>query len=66
MTIETFLSNILMKQGILAMLVVLLVFLFRRFIIELFKLVKNNTEAMTKNSEALYQIKDVIKNCKKV
>jgi hypothetical protein len=65
MTVETIISNIILKQGILGALVLILIFLFRRFIIELFKLVKNNTEAMTKNSEALYQIKDVIKNCNK-
>lgn len=63
MGIETKILESLMEQSVLGAILVIFVLMFKKFIEKLLKLVENNTEALTKTSDALYQVKDVIKKC---
>lgn len=55
--------NSLLEQGVLGSVLVILFLMFKKFIERLFKVVENNTIAMTKTSDALYEVKKVINKC---
>lgn len=60
--IETMITPFL-EQGILGAILIILFILFKKFIERLFKLVENNTRAITENATILKEFKTVISNC---
>jgi hypothetical protein len=63
MTIDGIITDVFLKQGVLGALVVVGIIMFRNIFKELIRIIRNNTEAMTKNAEALKEVKAVIAKC---
>lgn len=68
--------NSVIEQGVLGAILIILFLLFKKFIEKLlkvlenfieklFKVVENNTQAMTKNAEAIYSMKKIVERCDK-
>ena len=53
----------ILEQGILGAMLLLLFLMFKRFIEKLFKVVENNTEAMTASTEQLKSMQHIIQRC---
>lgn len=49
----------------MGVLLVIFIYMFRQFINRLFRVVQNNTEALTKNAEVQRDIREIIAKCDK-
>lgn len=65
MSIETKILDSLMEQGILGTILIIMTLMFKKFIGYLFKVVENNTAAMTKTTDVMYEVKKTIEKCSK-
>lgn len=56
--------KILTETGPLGLIVIILFIMYKRLIERLFKVIDNNTVALTNNANAIKQMYDIVKECK--
>jgi hypothetical protein len=62
MNFETILKPLL-DQGVLGILLVVMIFGFKKLMAEFIVLVKSNTQSMQENAGAIRELKEVIRKC---